>query len=189
MTESDAPPASNLFREEKRKKEYRTIHTGYPKILVKKDKEIKQGEVIYKITRVGIEKEIKSTVDGIIKEINPYYLAENIKIPRFAQFNIPLVSIEHTVMINLRAEWEEKHYSFINAPFECDYFYAQYPNAEPYIKVGDKINIGQTVCVASIMKQKEEILSTLEGIVAKIYFDDGQRIYKGDKLIGLKQEN
>ncbi|MBI5148084.1 hypothetical protein HZA33_00200 [Candidatus Pacearchaeota archaeon] len=186
MTQAEEPPAPNLYRAEKRIKEYRTIHTGYPKILVKKGQQINIGDVLYKITRVGTEKEIKSDFKGIISEVAPYYLTENIKIPRFAQFNVPLVSIEHTVMINLREEWEEKHYSFITAAFECDYFRAPYPGAEPYIKVGDKIAKNQIVCIASIMKQKEEIPSTLDGIIAKIYFDDGQTIYRGGKLIGLK---
>jgi len=189
MTQQEEPPAPNLFRSEKRFKRYKTIHTGYPKILVKEGQEINKGDTIYKIIRIGAEKDIKSDVKGLVKEINHYYFIENIKIPRFAQFNVPLVSVEHEIMINLREEWEEKHYSFILAAFECDYFHAPYPGAEPYVKVGDKIDIGKIISVASIMKQKEEIPSDIEGIVAKIYFEDGQRVYKGEKLIGLKQDN
>lgn len=182
----EEPPAPNLFRADKKIKEYRAIHTGYPKILVRKGQEIGIEDLIYTINRVGAIKEIRSEVKGIVKEINQYYSTENIKVPRFAQFNVSLVSIEHEIMVNLKREWEEKHYNFINAEFECDYFYAMYPGAEPYIKIDDEIKIGDIVCIACIMKQKEEISSNINGTAAKIYFEDGQRLYKGDKLIGLK---
>jgi len=188
LNDCDEPPAADAFKLETRIKEYRAIHTGHPKILVKEGQEVEDDTILYKIERVRAEKEIKAGVKGIVKKVNHYYLEENIKTPRFVEFNVPLVTVEYKVRVNLREEWEEKNYSFIRAPFKCDYFRAPYPKAMPYVKEGSKVNIGDIVCIACIMKQKEEILSNIEGKVAKIYFENSQTIDKGEKLIGLRKD-
>ena len=65
-------PVKIMKKEEKVKKEeiIKSDNVGKIKLLnVNSGKEVKKGEILAKIYTMGIENEVKSTVDGVIKEV------------------------------------------------------------------------------------------------------------------------
>ena len=65
-------PVKVMKKEEKVKKEeiIKSDNVGKIKLLnVNSGKEVKKGEILAKIYTMGIENEVKSTVDGVIKEV------------------------------------------------------------------------------------------------------------------------
>lgn len=59
------------------------------------------------------------------------------------------------------------------------------PNANPFVKVGDKVTAGQTIMIVEAMKTMNQIPATQDGVVASIEVDDGQPVEFGETLITL----
>jgi|SRR5690625_163400 len=60
------------------------------------------------------------------------------------------------------------------------------PDDEPFVKVGSKINMQDTVCVLEAMKLLNEIKSDVNGEILEILVEDGQIIEFGQPLFTVK---
>ena len=74
----------------------------------------------------------------------------------------------------------------ITSPIVGTFYRSANPEAETYINVGDRITKGQVLCIIEAMKLMNEIESDLEGVVARIYPQNGQPIEYGEKLFAVK---
>ncbi len=61
----------------------------------------------------------------------------------------------------------------VTSPLVGTFYAASSPNAEPFIKVGQQVNKGQTICIVEAMKIMNEITSPFTGVVEKINFRNG----------------
>ena len=62
-------------------------------------------------------------------------------------------------------------------------FYASAsPTSEPFIKEGDTVTEGQTICIVEAMKLMNEVKSTVNGKVKKILAKNGDAIKKGQTI-------
>ncbi len=62
----------------------------------------------------------------------------------------------------------EEHHETINAPLVGTYYEAPSPNDSAFVKVGDFVKEGQTVCIIEAMKVMNEIKSPQSGIIKEI---------------------
>ena len=62
---------------------------------------------------------------------------------------------------------------FIKAPLVGTYYAASSPEAEPYVRVGDRVAKGQTVCLIEAMKTMNEIPAPCDLLVEEILADNG----------------
>ena len=74
----------------------------------------------------------------------------------------------------------------INAPLIGTFYSSPSPDAEPYVKVGDKIIKGATVCVIEAMKIMNEIESETDGEIAEILVNNGDVVEFGEPLFRVK---
>ena len=74
----------------------------------------------------------------------------------------------------------------VNAPLVGTFYAASEPGQAPFSKVGDVVKAGDTVCIVEAMKLFNEIKATKDGVVDAIFYKDGDKVSKGDVLIGLK---
>ena len=56
------------------------------------------------------------------------------------------------------------------------------PDADPFVEVGDLVEVGQTVCIIEAMKLMNEIESDFRGRVVKILVENAQPVEFGQKL-------
>ena len=70
----------------------------------------------------------------------------------------------------------------ITSPMVGTFYRAPAPDADPYIEVGDTIEIGQTVCIVEAMKLMNEIESEIKGRVVQILVENAQAVEFGQKL-------
>jgi acetyl-CoA carboxylase biotin carboxyl carrier protein len=70
----------------------------------------------------------------------------------------------------------------IRSPMVGTFYKAPEPGAEPYIKVGNRVSPGQTVCIIEAMKIMNEIEAEIAGIVREILVEDGQPVEFGQVL-------
>jgi len=62
------------------------------------------------------------------------------------------------------------------SPMVGTFYTASSPDAEPFVKVGQKVKVGDTLCVVEAMKMFNQIESEFAGTVTKIFVDNGQPI-------------
>jgi acetyl-CoA carboxylase biotin carboxyl carrier protein len=74
------------------------------------------------------------------------------------------------------------HLKEIRSPMVGTFYMAPEPGAEPYIKVGNRVTPGQTVCIIEAMKIMNEIEAEVSGVVREISVEDAQPVEFGQVL-------
>ncbi len=87
-----------------------------------------------------------------------------------------------TFMPSLRAE--ELH--IIKSPIVGTYYASPSPGAEPFVKVGDSVEMGQVVCIIEAMKLMNEIEADDSGEVMRIFVENGQPVEYGEPLFAIR---
>src|ERR1700746_3958600 len=60
------------------------------------------------------------------------------------------------------------------------------PGSPPFVRVGDVVAAGQTLCILEAMKLMNEVKSELEAVVRKIHVDNAQPVEFGQILFDLE---
>ena len=79
-------------------------------------------------------------------------------------------------------ETKEESTITITSPMVGTFYRSPAPDAKPFLKEGDEIKEGQTVCVIEAMKLMNEIKSDIKGKVIKILVENGQPVEFGQAL-------
>lgn len=74
------------------------------------------------------------------------------------------------------------HLKEIRSPMVGTFYMAPEPGAEPYIKVGNRVSPGQTVCIIEAMKIMNEIEAEVAGVVREVAVEDAQPVEFGQVL-------
>ena len=73
----------------------------------------------------------------------------------------------------------------ITAPMIGTYYNAPTPNDPPFVSVGDRVDVGQTVGIIEAMKIMNEIAATHAGTVKAILVANAQAVEYGSPLLRL----
>ncbi len=71
----------------------------------------------------------------------------------------------------------------ITSPMVGTFYASPSPTAGPFVKEGDSVTEGQTLCIVEAMKLMNEVKSTVSGKVKKIFVKDNESIKKGQTLM------
>jgi len=82
---------------------------------------------------------------------------------------------------------EDQDLYLIPSPIVGTFYRAASPNAEPFVKIGSRIDPDSVVCIIEAMKLMNEIQAETSGEVAKIYVENGQPVEYGQPLFGIKK--
>jgi acetyl-CoA carboxylase biotin carboxyl carrier protein len=75
------------------------------------------------------------------------------------------------------------HPGVVPSPMVGTAYWASEPGAKPFIEVGSKVSIGQTLLIIEAMKTMNQIPSTRAGTVTQILVEDGQPVEFGEPLV------
>ena len=75
-----------------------------------------------------------------------------------------------------------ENHAAITSPMVGTFYRAPAPDADPYVEVGDMVELGQTVCIVEAMKLMNEIESEVKGRVRKILVENAQPVEFGQPL-------
>jgi len=70
----------------------------------------------------------------------------------------------------------------VTSPMVGTFYRAPAPDADPFVEVGDVVEVGQTVCIIEAMKLMNEIEAEAKGRVAQILVENAQPVEFGQKL-------
>jgi acetyl-CoA carboxylase biotin carboxyl carrier protein len=74
----------------------------------------------------------------------------------------------------------------ITSPIVGTFYSAPAPGAEAFVKIGQMVEEGATLCIVEAMKLMNEIPSDMAGEVARIYVENGNPVEYGQKLMGIR---
>ena len=75
------------------------------------------------------------------------------------------------------------HPGVVPSPMVGTAYWAPEPGAKPFIEVGSKVSVGQTLLIIEAMKTMNQIPSTRAGTVTQILVEDGQPVEFGEPLV------
>jgi acetyl-CoA carboxylase biotin carboxyl carrier protein len=80
----------------------------------------------------------------------------------------------------------EAHLLTIEAPMVGTFYRAPSPDAQPFVRDGDRVKKGQVVCIIEAMKLMNEIESKVAGRVVKVLVENTQPVEYGQPLFLLE---
>ena len=75
----------------------------------------------------------------------------------------------------------------ITSPMVGTFYRAAAPGEDPFVELGSKINIGQTICILEAMKLMNEIESEFNAEIVEILVENGTPVEFGQVLMRVKQ--
>ena len=81
---------------------------------------------------------------------------------------------------------DEKELIEITAPMVGTFYSAAEPGAEPFVKVGSKIDADSVICILEAMKLFTEVEADVSGEIVEILAKDGDLVEYGQPLFSVK---
>ena len=75
----------------------------------------------------------------------------------------------------------------LDAPLSGIFYRAATPGADPYVREGDEIAVGQPVALIEAMKVFNEVRADRPGRVVRLLVENGQLVRAGDPLLELEE--
>ena len=76
---------------------------------------------------------------------------------------------------------------YITAPLVGTFYAAPSPGAAPFVKAGDTVKQGQTVCLLEAMKMMSEVKAPCDCVVEAVLVPDGTLVSFGESLIRYRE--
>lgn len=76
----------------------------------------------------------------------------------------------------------------VQAPMVGTFYRSPSPEAEPFVREGDTVHVGDTLCVIEAMKLFNEIESEYSGRIKKILVENAQPVEYGEPLFLIEPE-
>lgn len=74
------------------------------------------------------------------------------------------------------------------SPIVGTFYAAPSPDSDDYVAIGDKVKVGQTLCIVEAMKVMNEIEADKAGTIAEILIENGQAVEYNQPLFVIKPE-
>jgi len=76
--------------------------------------------------------------------------------------------------------------TLVKSPIVGTFYRAADPNSPAFVSVGDRVKVGQVLCIIEAMKLMNEIEAEMAGEVVKIHPENGQPVQYGDPLFTVR---
>jgi acetyl-CoA carboxylase biotin carboxyl carrier protein len=70
----------------------------------------------------------------------------------------------------------------VESPMVGTFYESSSPNAEPFVKVGDEVEVGDTLCIIEAMKMMNQIEADVSGRISAIQVENGEPVEFGQVL-------
>jgi acetyl-CoA carboxylase biotin carboxyl carrier protein len=74
----------------------------------------------------------------------------------------------------------------LKSPIVGTFYRAPDPNSPPFVSVGDRVKVGQVLCIIEAMKLMNEIEAEVAGEIVKVHPENGQPVQYGDPLFTVR---
>ena len=77
---------------------------------------------------------------------------------------------------------EDRNLVEVASPMVGTFYRASRPGVDPYVDVGEKVEVGQILCILEAMKIMNELESEVAGIIREVCVENGQPVEFGQRL-------
>jgi acetyl-CoA carboxylase biotin carboxyl carrier protein len=81
---------------------------------------------------------------------------------------------------------DQSHLHRIVSPMVGTFYHASSPEADPFVKIGDKVKEKTVVCIVEAMKLMNDIVADTTGEIVEILVENGQLVEYGQPLFLVK---
>jgi len=74
----------------------------------------------------------------------------------------------------------------VKSPIVGTFYALPQPDALPFVKLGDAVEVGQVLCIIEAMKLMNEIEADVAGQVVRIYVENAQPVEYGEPLFAIR---
>ncbi len=100
----------------------------------------------------------------------------------------PTVSVSHSPAVGSDAPVAPaEDFLEIKSPMVGTFYAAPSPNDPDFVKVGDRVEVGQVVCIVEAMKLMNEIKADVAGVIAEVCIENGNPVEFGKPLYKLRK--
>ncbi len=82
---------------------------------------------------------------------------------------------------------QEENLHILTSPIVGTFYSSPNPSAKAFVAIGDKVEVGNVLCIIEAMKLMNEIQADASGVIAKIFVENGQPVEYGQPLFGLRK--
>ena len=83
-------------------------------------------------------------------------------------------------------EKKEENYKIVKSPMVGTFYKSSSPEKEAFVKVGDKVQKGQVLCIIEAMKLMNEIESEYDGEIVEVCIQNEEIVEYGTPLFKIK---
>ncbi|HEX2281641.1 MAG TPA: acetyl-CoA carboxylase biotin carboxyl carrier protein [Thermomicrobiales bacterium] len=76
----------------------------------------------------------------------------------------------------------------VTAPMIGTFYSAPSPGEDPFVQIGDEVEVGQVIGIIEAMKIMNEIVADKPGVVAEILVENAQAVEYGSPLVRLTEQ-
>ena len=134
-------------------------------------------------------KEIKDLIDFLsasgLEEVNIETEELKIKIKRTSDAQVIEKTVSAVPQVQAAAATEtpapaaapsSNNYVEIKSPMIGTFYTSSSPDSDAFVSIGDKVGVGETVCVIEAMKLFNEIESEVSGTIVKVLIENAQPV-------------
>ena len=74
----------------------------------------------------------------------------------------------------------------VKSPIVGTFYAAPQPDAPPFVKLGDAVEVGQVLCIIEAMKLMNEIEADVAGEIVRVYVENAQPVEYGENLFAIR---
>jgi acetyl-CoA carboxylase biotin carboxyl carrier protein len=87
------------------------------------------------------------------------------------------------------AEAADPSLAVVKSPIVGTFYRTPDPNSPPFVDVGDRVRVGQVLCIIEAMKLMNEIEAEVAGEVVKVHRESGQPVQYGEALFSIRRDH
>jgi acetyl-CoA carboxylase biotin carboxyl carrier protein len=76
----------------------------------------------------------------------------------------------------------------VKSPIVGTFYRSPDPGSAPFVSVGDKVRVGQVLCIIEAMKLMNEIEAEAAGEIVKVHHESGQPVQYGEPLFDIRPD-
>ena len=95
--------------------------------------------------------------------------------------------IVYDEVVEIKEDLVDNNLYIVRSPMVGTFYGASSPDGAPFVKVGEKIEHGQTLCIIEAMKTMNEIECEVSGEIVEILVDDEDVVEYGQALMKVRR--
>ncbi|CAK0777952.1 biotin carboxyl carrier protein [Gammaproteobacteria bacterium] len=108
------------------------------------------------------------------------------QVPTVLMPSSPVAQLSAPPKSNVPLEVPLQSGRFVTSPMVGTFYRAPSPNAKPFVEVGQRVKVGDTLCIIEAMKMLNQIESDQSGVIKSILVENGEPVEYGQSLFAVE---